>query len=102
MEIHVQKTSSHPNVVQFVSAHKHAGFIWVALEYMGGGTLTDLIDSRIRFRECHVAYVLREILNALKFLHGMHRIHRDIKSDNILLSTRGDIKIGMNRFCFFC
>jgi len=93
MEVYVQKTSKHANIVEFIDAHKADDKIWVALEYMGEGNLTNVIDSRIRLRECHIAYILREVLQGLKYLHSMHRIHRDIKSDNVLLGTKGEIKL---------
>ena len=94
MEIYVQKTSVHPNVVEFLGAYKNGDYISVVLEYMGGGTLTDIIESGIHLRECHIAYLCGNILKALAHLHSMHRIHRDIKSDNILLSNKGEVKIG--------
>lgn len=95
MEIYVQKTSKHCNIVEFINAHKQQEYIWVVLEYMGGGNLTDIIDNpSLQLFECHIAYILKQTLCALEFMHSMHRIHRDIKSDNILLSTSGEIKIG--------
>ena len=93
-EIHVHKTSSHPNVVQVLDASRHGEFIYVILEYMPGGTLTDLIDCCITLSEAHVAYIALQLLKSLTYIHSMHRIHRDIKSDNILLGHQGEIKIG--------
>ena len=40
-----------------------------------------------------IAYVCKEILLGLEFIHKNNQIHRDLKSDNILLNKNGDVKI---------
>jgi len=70
--------------------------LWVVMEYMSGGSLYDLLKlyaSGFRFTESEVAYVIRETLEALAYLHSMKRIHRDIKVDNILFGKEGTIKL---------
>ena len=51
------------------------------MEYMGGGCLTDILEAfdTIRLSERHIAYICRETLSALAYIHSLHRIHRDIK-----------------------
>jgi serine/threonine protein kinase len=62
---------------------------------MDAGSLTDLISLNPErpMSETQIARVLREVLQALDFLHTHNRVHRDIKSDNILLNARGDVKL---------
>lgn len=49
--------------------------------------------------EQHIATICRDVLKALEFLHSHGIIHRDIKSDSILLSTSGKVKLSDFGFC---
>lgn len=49
--------------------------------------------------EGEIAFVLREVLKGLRFMHGMKRLHRDIKSDNVLITGSGDVKLADFGFC---
>lgn len=49
--------------------------------------------------EPHIAFVLKHLVNSLIFLHSSNRIHRDIKSDNVLLNTKGEAKLADFGYC---
>lgn len=57
------------------------------MDFMEGGSLTDTLGAAVDFKETFIAYVCREILLALAFMHHQFRLHRDIKSDNVLVRT---------------
>jgi p21-activated kinase 1 len=62
------------------------------MEYIDGGALTDIVTLCDCCEE-HIAYVLRGVLKALSVIHRANLIHRDIKSDNVLITKSGGVKL---------
>ncbi|CAH1761264.1 12617_t:CDS:10 [Entrophospora sp. SA101] len=92
-EILVMKESQHPNIVNYLDSYlvKNSE-LWVVMEYMEGGALTDVIDNNT-LEEDQIATICFETCKGLQHLHGQNIIHRDIKSDNVLLDAYGHVKI---------
>ena len=91
-EILVMREARHPNIVNYIDSYLHGGDLWVIMDYMEGGALTDIVTNNI-MTERQIACVCKETLQGLAHLHSKQIIHRDIKSDNVLLGMKGDIKI---------
>lgn len=100
-EILVMKDSQHKNIVNFLDSYlRHDNDLWVIMEYMEGGSLTEVIDNNeFRLSELQISIICRETLKGLQHLHKKHIIHRDIKSDNVLLDLKGNVKITDFGFC---
>nr|XP_055038239.1 myosin-IIIa isoform X2 [Misgurnus anguillicaudatus] len=94
--------SDHPNVVKFFGMFfkkdiKTGDQLWLVLELCNGGSVTDLAKGMLkrgdRMEEPIIAYILHEALMGLQHLHINKTIHRDVKGNNILLTTGGGIKL---------
>ena len=92
-EIALQAMSRHENVVRYIECFQVQDKLWVIIELMDGGDLTSLCGKGRKWDERAIAYVCQQTLQALEFLHASHKLHRDIKSDNILYNSRGEVKI---------
>ncbi|KAI8374915.1 kinase-like domain-containing protein [Choanephora cucurbitarum] len=98
-EILVMKESQHPNIVNYLDSFLvRNSDLWVIMEYMEGGALTDVIDNNT-MTEQQIATVCHETTAGLLHLHSQNILHRDIKSDNILLNAQGQVKISDFGFC---
>ena len=82
----------HPNIVNYIDSFLYTNELWVVMEYMEGGSLTDVVTANL-MSEGQIAAVSKEICQGLEHLHRHGIIHRDIKSGHVLLSLNGDIKL---------
>ncbi|XP_014276090.1 serine/threonine-protein kinase mig-15 isoform X1 [Halyomorpha halys] len=102
LEINVlKKYSNHRNIATYYgafikkSAPGKDDQLWLVMEYCGAGSVTDLVKSTKgqSLKEEWIAYICREILRGLSYLHSNKVIHRDIKGQNVLLTDNAEVKL---------
>ncbi|KAL6192883.1 hypothetical protein ACLB2K_033969 [Fragaria x ananassa] len=94
-EIEMLQQCSHPNVVRYLGSYQGEEYLWIVMEYCGGGSVADLMNvTEDALEEYQIAYICREALKGLAYLHSIFKVHRDIKGGNILLTEQGDVKLG--------
>jgi len=94
-EISIMKTCKHENIVDYFGCYKVGKFLWVVMEFMEFGSLTEILDQfyNLKMSEAQMATVCLATLKGLHAIHVSHKVHRDIKSDNILINAEGVVKI---------
>ena len=97
-EVVIMRDYHHPNIVEMYDSYLVEDELWVVMEYLEGGALTDIVTN-VRMSEEQIATVSMMCLKALAYLHSQGVIHRDIKSDSILLSADGNVKLSDFGFC---
>eukprot|EP00127_Corallochytrium_limacisporum_P001913 Clim_evm68s88 gene=Clim_evmTU68s88 len=93
-EVAIMQDCRHDCVIKYFGSFFQGEHLWIAMEYMGGGSVTDLMNLRKRtLSEAELKLVVRDSLKGLEFLHSIGKIHRDIKAGNILLTDNGVAKL---------
>ena len=83
----------HPHVVSIYDVQNSDGAIYIVLEYMGGGSLSQAIEKEKRISVERASEITIAICQALQGAHDLGIIHRDIKPDNILFTKSGVVKV---------
>ncbi|BFZ08383.1 hypothetical protein BsWGS_11422 [Bradybaena similaris] len=86
---------SHAHLVQCCASFSHGQFVYLVMELCRFGTLKNFLSTRtVLVRETQVLAWLGQIADALRYLHVCRVIHRDLKTDNVFLDDRNNVKVG--------
>ena len=86
----------HPNIVKLESLEKDNKYYYIVMEYVNGGNLKDCLKKfkskyGRSFPEEYVQYLMRQIVDTIKFIHQRNIIHRDLKLENIMVNFDNEI-----------
>ena len=76
---------SHPHIIPIFAVDEVGGFVFFAMAYVAGETLTERVRRRGPVASSEAARILREVAWALAYAHSQAVVHRDVKPDNIML-----------------
>lgn len=85
------KDNNHENIVKFYDVIRSSSAVYIIMEYCDSGTLQDLFNEKILWKENIAQYYFYQLADGLKFLDGNKILHRDIKPANILLTKNMEV-----------
>ncbi|OHS99361.1 CAMK family protein kinase [Tritrichomonas foetus] len=99
-EIRVLQQLHHPNIVQLCDVIKDERFYYIFLEYCPNVLFEEIYECK-KINELKAANWMRQILEALSYMHSLNAVHRDLKPENIMLDEDDNAKLtdfGLSRF----
>jgi serine/threonine kinase 38 len=96
LEREILRDSAHSHntwIVQLLYSFQDDYYVYLLLEYMGGGDMMTWLINKNIFTEDETKFYIAELVLALESVHSMGYVHRDVKPDNILLDNNGHIKL---------
>ncbi|KAJ2783470.1 hypothetical protein H4R18_001679 [Coemansia javaensis] len=94
-ELKILRRIRSQHVVRFYEYFSIDDSVWIVYEFMGRGSITDLLAGypEIRMPAITISFAMHEVLTALAYLHERHIIHGDVRSDNVLIDDKGQVKL---------
>ncbi|XP_030521373.1 serine/threonine-protein kinase ATG1c-like isoform X2 [Rhodamnia argentea] len=92
-EIYILKRINNPNIIHLFDIIEAPGKIHLVLEYCKGGDLSMYINRRGRVPELIAKHFMQQLATGLRVLHDNRLIHRDLKPQNLLLSTNDECSV---------
>lgn len=89
-EIRVLKKLKHNNIVQLFDTYDEKNFVYLVMELVTGGELFDRIVAKGSYTEKDASYLIKQVLQAVAFMHNNGVVHRDLKPENLLYYNQDD------------
>uniref|UniRef100_A0A8C7YRJ8 non-specific serine/threonine protein kinase n=1 Tax=Oryzias sinensis TaxID=183150 RepID=A0A8C7YRJ8_9TELE len=92
-EINSMEALQHPNIIRLYEVVETPSRLYLVLEYAGGGDLHNRICSEGKLCDNTSKVTFAQVLSAIKYMHNLSIIHRDLKAENVLFTTTGAVKV---------
>ncbi|XP_026333089.1 phosphorylase b kinase gamma catalytic chain, skeletal muscle/heart isoform isoform X1 [Hyposmocoma kahamanoa] len=93
-EIHILRmVAGHPYIIELQDVFESETFIFLVFELCKNGELFDYLTSVVTLSEKKTRYIMRQVLEGVRFIHSKNIVHRDLKPENILLDDQLNVKI---------
>uniref|UniRef100_A0A8C7JTE4 Serine/threonine-protein kinase DCLK2 n=1 Tax=Oncorhynchus kisutch TaxID=8019 RepID=A0A8C7JTE4_ONCKI len=89
-EVAILRRVKHPNIVLLIEEMDTYSELYLVMELVKGGDLFDAITSTNRYTERDASGMLYNLANAIKYLHSLNIVHRDVKPENLLVYEHAD------------
>uniref|UniRef100_A0A8C2AE40 Serine/threonine-protein kinase PLK n=1 Tax=Cyprinus carpio TaxID=7962 RepID=A0A8C2AE40_CYPCA len=93
-EIDLHRALSHKHIVHFYHHFEDKDNIYILLEYCSRRSLAHILKARKVLTEPEVRYYLKQTVSALKYLHDLEILHRDLKLGNLFVNDSMELKVG--------
>ncbi|KAJ9084853.1 hypothetical protein DSO57_1019779 [Entomophthora muscae] len=92
LEIKILSQLNSPHITKYYGTFSKGSELWIVMEYCLGGSCADLLLPGA-ISEPYIAIIIKEVLKGLEYLHDENKLHRDIKSANLLVTASGEVKM---------
>lgn len=93
-EVRILRTvAGHPYIIHLHDVFESNTFIFLVFELCSNGELFDYLTSVVTLSEKKTRTIMRQLLEALQYVHSKNIVHRDLKPENILLDENNEIKL---------
>ena len=101
-ELQILEETHHPHITRVFELLEDKRCYYIVMELITGGNLFDMIKKERSFTESRAANIIKQLVLALCYMHGLNIMHRDLKPENLLTEKEedGNIVIKLTDFGF--
>lgn len=93
-EIRIHRNMNHKHIVKYVTSFQHERDYVIIMDYCENTSMDKLLKTRKQLTHKETRYYIKQIVEAVQYLHGKNIIHRDLKPGNIFLDDNLHVKVG--------
>ncbi|KFQ51245.1 SIK2 kinase, partial [Galbula dea] len=92
-EVQIMKLLNHPHIIKLYQVMETKDMLYIVTEFAKNGEMFDHLTSNGHLSESEARKKFWQILSAVEYCHSHHIVHRDLKTENLLLDANMNIKL---------